>query len=243
MPAFNDLTGQKIGKLTVLKLVEKGQRYHFWLCECECGTVETIHSKHFERVAACTACRKPPCVICGGKIPVERGMKNTCSEQCESLKLKTIGNRHYAKRIVLDPDMHKKRHDKDRERRKSDPVYDSQRRAFERERHQIRKHDPAYQQYKHEYAQRYWDANKAAIAEARKLRLRSLSLEQREELRADAVNRTAKYKRAWLTDLKKDPVAYEQYRTDRRAKNAERMRQKALIALSQDFSKMQGNQS
>ena len=43
MGKFNDLTGQKFGRLTVVKRVEdaiteKGNRFTQWLCSCDCGS-------------------------------------------------------------------------------------------------------------------------------------------------------------------------------------------------------------
>lgn len=37
MSKFIDLTGQKFGKLTVLKRTENKGRYPAWLCRCDCG--------------------------------------------------------------------------------------------------------------------------------------------------------------------------------------------------------------
>ena len=43
MSKFIDLTGQKIGRLAVLKQTEKPQDKKqngvYWLCECECGNL------------------------------------------------------------------------------------------------------------------------------------------------------------------------------------------------------------
>jgi hypothetical protein len=42
---FKDLTGQKIGKLTVLRRYFKSNDTGtFWICECECGTIKTINA-------------------------------------------------------------------------------------------------------------------------------------------------------------------------------------------------------
>ena len=43
MSGFTDLTGQKFGKLTVLKRVENDKRRRIqWLCECECGNKAVV---------------------------------------------------------------------------------------------------------------------------------------------------------------------------------------------------------
>lgn len=47
MSKFNDLTGQKFGRLTVVKRVEdaiteKGNRFTQWLCSCDCGNDDIV---------------------------------------------------------------------------------------------------------------------------------------------------------------------------------------------------------
>lgn len=47
MGEFNDLTGKKIGRLTVIKRVEdaiteKGNRFTQWLCSCDCGNGDVV---------------------------------------------------------------------------------------------------------------------------------------------------------------------------------------------------------
>ena len=45
MGQLKDLTGQKIGKLTVLRRVEDKQRGRpMWLCQCECGNQTVVSS-------------------------------------------------------------------------------------------------------------------------------------------------------------------------------------------------------
>lgn len=44
MARFNDLTGQKFGRLTVIKRVEdaiteNGNKFTQWLCNCDCGNL------------------------------------------------------------------------------------------------------------------------------------------------------------------------------------------------------------
>lgn len=43
---FKDLTGQKFGKLTVLKISDKksNDRHLFWDCQCECGNIRQVKS-------------------------------------------------------------------------------------------------------------------------------------------------------------------------------------------------------
>lgn len=39
---MKDLTGEKFGKLTVLKYVEKKGKKHMWLCKCDCGNESIV---------------------------------------------------------------------------------------------------------------------------------------------------------------------------------------------------------
>lgn len=61
MATFKDLTGQKFGRLTVLKVSRKvlsGKRFrYYWLCECECGNKKEIRTdsltKHLVQSCGC----------------------------------------------------------------------------------------------------------------------------------------------------------------------------------------------
>lgn len=60
MSKFQDLTGQRFGRLTVIKRVEdyvtpKGQHQTRWLCRCDCGTEKNIVSDSL-RNGATTSC-------------------------------------------------------------------------------------------------------------------------------------------------------------------------------------------
>jgi len=49
-PKFNDLTGQKIGKLTVIKLANiKKDRCFYWECSCECGNTTIVKATCLSR--------------------------------------------------------------------------------------------------------------------------------------------------------------------------------------------------
>lgn len=55
---FKDLTGQKFGKLTVLKLVQRDKKYIKYLCSCSCGGPDKIIS----------ACNIKKAISCGCEI-------------------------------------------------------------------------------------------------------------------------------------------------------------------------------
>ena len=63
MGKFNDLTGQKFGRLTVLKRVEdavteKGNKFTQWLCSCDCGNYVIVYGSALTR-------KKRPTLSCG----------------------------------------------------------------------------------------------------------------------------------------------------------------------------------
>ena len=41
-----DITGQRFGKLVVLKLFEVRNASAYWLCRCDCGTIKTIRGRN-----------------------------------------------------------------------------------------------------------------------------------------------------------------------------------------------------
>lgn len=91
MPKFINLTGQKIGRLSVIKLAEKGPRA-WWICICDCGTIKTISSSLLRsgQITSCGCYKKENdgkhCIkhgmAAGGKVTPEyncwRHMKRRC---------------------------------------------------------------------------------------------------------------------------------------------------------------------
>lgn len=55
---FKDITGQKFGKLTVLKRAENKNKIVYWLCQCECGNQKKIASSSLlnGRTKSCGLC-------------------------------------------------------------------------------------------------------------------------------------------------------------------------------------------
>lgn len=45
MPALKDLTGQKIGRWTVLKKAPSKNKKVYWLCQCDCGTIKEVRGE------------------------------------------------------------------------------------------------------------------------------------------------------------------------------------------------------
>ena len=62
MSQLIDLTGNKYGKLTVLKKDEnrKTKSGSYWICQCECGNVKSVKSSSLRRgeIQSCGCLRK-----------------------------------------------------------------------------------------------------------------------------------------------------------------------------------------
>ncbi|MBQ5979426.1 MAG: hypothetical protein IJL58_05350 [Bacteroidales bacterium] len=52
---IDDITGQRFGKLTALKLFEVKNNSAYWLCRCDCGTLKTIRGRNL-RSGATVSC-------------------------------------------------------------------------------------------------------------------------------------------------------------------------------------------
>jgi hypothetical protein len=48
MPAFIDLTGQRYGRLVVIKRIPQQKKGRFWLCACDCGNFKEIEGHRFK---------------------------------------------------------------------------------------------------------------------------------------------------------------------------------------------------
>lgn len=55
MPQLIDLTNKTFGKLTVLNIFERRNKYIYWLCRCECGKQKYIRSDHirYKKIKSC----------------------------------------------------------------------------------------------------------------------------------------------------------------------------------------------
>ena len=43
---MKDLTGQKFGRLTVLKFDKVKNTNYYWICKCKCGTVKIVNRRN-----------------------------------------------------------------------------------------------------------------------------------------------------------------------------------------------------
>lgn len=104
MPAPLDLASRRFGRLQVLERAEAGAR-PAWRCRCDCGGIEVLRQYQLtERgVDACKACRQPDCAVCGTRVPLARGAKNTCSPGCEKAKIAANSAKHNARAQAPHP--------------------------------------------------------------------------------------------------------------------------------------------
>lgn len=55
-----DLTGQRFGRLTVLREGERRKKQRYWVCECECGNIKEVQQAHLRNgsIVSCGCKRK-----------------------------------------------------------------------------------------------------------------------------------------------------------------------------------------
>lgn len=60
MIKIENLTGQKFGRLTVIKLAEKVGRRYYWTCKCDCGNIKKVRSDSLKsgNVKSCGCLKK-----------------------------------------------------------------------------------------------------------------------------------------------------------------------------------------
>ena len=83
MGKFEDLTGQKFGKLTVIERCEnyitpKGQHNTQWLCKCDCGNETKVRARNLKNG------KTKSCGHCNDIKPCDKFGKLTVIERCEN---------------------------------------------------------------------------------------------------------------------------------------------------------------
>ena len=88
-----DLTGQKIGRLTVVKQMPAVRRRAQWLCRCDCGTYKVIPagSLLYGKTRSCGCLRKEmmrkkASTLNGYSIEKLHGVWNTMKQRCQNPK-------------------------------------------------------------------------------------------------------------------------------------------------------------
>ena len=179
----------------------------------------------------CEHCRQPDCVICGQKVPIERGHKNTCSIACEVDKSRAIQLVFSSKRIAEDPDFYKRRHEKNRQARERDPAKMAAYLQKERERHAKRSRDSAYVAQRKEYHARHYQKNREQILQQRREFYAALPLEEKEKRYIIARVRSREWRRAKIEEIRQDPEAWQAYQEAQREIRRKIAREKALAEL------------
>lgn len=197
----------------------------------QCGTVYEWRRASGRYFAVCEACRQKDCVICGKKVPLARGAKNTCSDACASLKIRNIQSRHYAKKIAIDPDANKRAHAQRRERLLASPEEHEAALQQERERDRRRANDAEYKEKRRKYHATHYAANKTRVQKQRADYLQKLTPEARAERDEKHLAATLKSQKKRLEKLRQDPVAWREYREAQRRYMREYKRQRALAEM------------
>lgn len=196
-----------------------------------CGKLYQYRRASGRTFDLCERCRMPDCVVCGKKVPPERGRRNTCCEECEKLKKRNIQNAFYAKKVFEDPDANRKQHKKAKERRESDPESMRRYKESQKERHHRRMQDPTYIEKRKVYQANRWLEKKEEIIEQRKEFWDSLSDLEKAERHELNLAYQRKSKRKFIEKLRENPEEWEKYREYQRMKGQEHRQRKALNEL------------
>ncbi|MFZ7136642.1 hypothetical protein ACLSZP_09610 [Avibacterium avium] len=197
----------------------------------KCGERYEYRRASGRTFSECELCRQNDCVICGKKVPLARGRKNTCCAACESLKIKNIQNVFYSKRIASDPELNKRNHQARKERRLADPEIMEKYKQKENERHKKRTQDPVYRQKRSEYQKQRYENNRSEILKKRADFWDGLSDEEkiiRKEKHKEAARIS---KRKFRDKLQQNPEKLAEYQSYQRKKRKEHRAREALSEL------------
>lgn len=241
MPPALDLTGRRFGRLQVIKSagwIQFGRQQRAWKCVCDCGRLEIFPTDKLTKrgYIECAACRQPCCVVCGAKVPPERGRKNTCSDQCQQAKTRATQLEHYYRRVLLDPEINRRRHAQQAAKLAQDPARQAAHAQRERARSKARweeaKRDPALQQANRERRAAWYAAHAADVQEKRKARIQNMGPEEFERWaeRSRAYQRA--YAKRWRAELRDNPAAHQKFLDAQRTYMREWKRRRALARLA-----------
>ncbi len=206
----------------------------------ECGEVYLYRRPSGRYFAVCEHCRQKDCVICGKKVPLERGHKNTCSTDCETLKKKVVQNAFYAKRIATDPEHNKRNHARRKAALQQDEAAYAAHLERERARHRLRMNNPEYRAQRQQWHTEHYAQNKEAIQESRKTAWAQLSEAEKEQRRMAARASSRLARRKAMQHLQQSPEALAEHQNYMRAYRAERRRLQALDELKTHLEKLRG---
>lgn len=192
MPAPLELTGRRFGRLLVqgrdddvISSTGKSRRAA-WQCLCDCGNTEVLtQDKLLARgYVECAQCRQHNCVVCGAKVPLDRGHKNTCCDAHEAEKIRAVQMEHYYRTMTADPEHNQKARAAQRARAEKDPAYAQLRAAQlaeqERRRWERKKADPAALASESQRRRAWYAANADRVQAKRRERVEAMSPEEYE---------------------------------------------------------------
>ena len=110
----------------------------------ECGEdfVHITYSGHIHKL--CIVCRKPICTECETRVPVERGFKRTCSDECQKLVNTRNNKTRLENKMYKNPNYYKESNAKYQARVNADPARRAAYLEKEKQRFEKRKNDPKY---------------------------------------------------------------------------------------------------
>lgn len=75
MSKLIDLTGQRFGRLTVLKIAKKVRRTYYYLCKCDCGNLKVVRGSHLKsgKIQSCRCLQKEK----AKELATEHGLSKT----------------------------------------------------------------------------------------------------------------------------------------------------------------------
>ena len=110
----------------------------------ECGDdfVHITYSGHIHKL--CIVCRKPICTECETRVPVERGFKRTCSDECQKLVNTRNNKTRLENKLYKNPNHYKEANAKYQARVNADPARRAAYLEKEKQRFESRRNDPKY---------------------------------------------------------------------------------------------------
>lgn len=229
MPPPIDLTGKKIGALTVIERAGKvkfGRAVTAWRCRCDCGREEVIPQPRLpykdyiaankrRAVWACSVCRLPDCVECGKKVPLARKHRNTCSDKCSIKHRRNRDLKSYYRRFERDPELNRKRRALWLKKLSKDPEKFAEYKKKENERAKQKwrhiKSDPILHQTELKKQRERYHADKARIQRSRRRRISNMTPEQREKWQEMQRRHGRHWRRRWRRHIFSDPKLYTEY--------------------------------
>lgn len=221
MPRPLDLTGLRQGRIVV---VERAGRVHYghdqsaWRVRCDCGREEVYPITRLRadrpnapRVAACSMCSAPPCVICGA--PRLNRREATCSRVCRAELTRQHQRAYYHRARRTDPEKAARARAAGIERWRTLPP--EQKAATARARATWKRTreaaDPALREIRLARARAAYAVNAAEIYARRRAYLDTLSPAQLEAWLERARRYSRAYRARWREQLAADPAAHRAY--------------------------------